>query len=154
MFWKYFWWLFFSSVSIFFSQKTFWHTRTVIMEKMVKKINVGKHAEQQELIQMVELNNISVILENFFDGLSWNQTSELTIQLLNIINRILDMSSTKIFYGVCGSNIYVSPTWTEDTVPIYVACWHAESFKLEEINMAQKQDSFCYPPVSGSLHSR
>lgn len=46
----------------FFSQKTFWHT---IMEKMVKKINVGKHAEQQELIQMVELNNISVTLENF-----------------------------------------------------------------------------------------
>lgn len=64
------------------------------------------------------------------------------------------MSSTKIFYGVCGSDIYVSPTWTEDTVPIYVASWHAESFKLKEINMAQKQDSFNYLPVSGSLHSR
>lgn len=34
------------------------------MEKTVKKINVGKHAEQQELIQMVELDNISVTLEN------------------------------------------------------------------------------------------
>lgn len=35
------------------------------MEKMVKKINVGKHAGQQELRQMVELDNISVTLENF-----------------------------------------------------------------------------------------
>lgn len=93
-----------------------------------------------------------------FDRISWNQTFEPTIHLLNILNRILDMSSSmKIYSGVCGSSIYVSPIWAEDkyvSVPKCMSCWHPESFKLKEISMAQKQDSSNCPPVSGSLHSR
>lgn len=141
----------FKCIHFFFSQKTFWHT---IMEKTVKKNQCWQACGAARTQTNGRAGQYLSDFRKFVDGLSWNQTSELTIQLLNIINRILDMSSTKIFHGVCGSNIDVSPTWTEDTVPIYVACWHAESFKLKEINMAQKQDSFCYPPVSGSLHSR